>query len=300
MSNYIALKALAECAYPGPWYVENGMDQVRDNADDFVCETGEDDPVNSAYIAAANPAAVLELIAEIERLKSELFDESMMSECMRQFRADMIELGVVGESCPPMMMSEGVSGYIGKLKAECEGLRKHAPHPEIIWCDCGDGHHANSYGAGFMAANEGVCENCDAARGATKEITCSLELFEGLRTDAACVDDLSAIIRQLVHSLRKAAPDHALPAKAVGYLVRKGLQGSPLRSKADGVEPDLNTHDKVCGWTAEDEASSRIIYGQWANLSQYVPWVEGGNSLKQDEARRMHAVIEGKDYCYGR
>jgi hypothetical protein len=63
------------------------------------------------------------VVAERDKLKAELFEESMMSECMRQFRADMIELGVVGESCPPMMMTEGVSGYIGKLKAEREGLR---------------------------------------------------------------------------------------------------------------------------------------------------------------------------------
>lgn len=34
---------------------------------------------------------------------------------------------------------------------------------ETVWCACGDGHEANSYGAGFMAANNGVCENCDAA-----------------------------------------------------------------------------------------------------------------------------------------
>ena len=33
----------------------------------------------------------------------------------------------------------------------------------IIWCACGDGHAVNSYGAGFMDANDGVCENCDAA-----------------------------------------------------------------------------------------------------------------------------------------
>jgi hypothetical protein len=30
-------------------------------------------------------------------------------------------------------------------------------------CACGDQYPANSYGAGFMAANNGVCENCDAA-----------------------------------------------------------------------------------------------------------------------------------------
>ena len=35
----------------------------------------------------------------------------------------------------------------------------------IIWCACGDGHAANSYGAGFMDANGGVCANCDAALG---------------------------------------------------------------------------------------------------------------------------------------
>ena len=51
------------------------------------------------------------------------------------------------------------------LKAECEGLPKHAPSSEIIWCECGDGYPANSYGAGFMDANGGVCANCDAALG---------------------------------------------------------------------------------------------------------------------------------------
>lgn len=35
----------------------------------------------------------------------------------------------------------------------------------IVWCACGDGHAANSYGAGFMDANGGVCANCDAAMG---------------------------------------------------------------------------------------------------------------------------------------
>jgi len=42
-------------------------------------------------------------------------------------------------------------------------------------------------------------------------------------------DDLAALVRQLVRSLREAAPQHALPDKAMDYLKRKGLQGSPLR-----------------------------------------------------------------------
>ncbi|WP_025856080.1 hypothetical protein [Pseudomonas sp. CHM02] len=51
------------------------------------------------------------------------------------------------------------------LRAENDALRKHQPSDEVIWCACGDGHSANSYGAGFMDANNGACANCDAAMG---------------------------------------------------------------------------------------------------------------------------------------
>jgi phage gpG-like protein len=46
-------------------------------------------------------------------------------------------------------------------------------------------------------------------------------------------DDLTALVARLAHSLRKAAPDNDLPAKALDYLCRKGLQGSPLRKVAN-------------------------------------------------------------------
>lgn len=47
----------------------------------------------------------------------------------------------------------------------------------------------------------------------------------------ATVGDLSALVRRLVQTLTKAAPDNDLPAKAMDYLKRKGLQGSPLRDQ---------------------------------------------------------------------
>lgn len=50
------------------------------------------------------------------------------------------------------------------------------------------------------------------------------------------VDDLAALVRRLVRSLSKASPDHALPAKAVDYLQRIGLQGSPLRDVAINLD----------------------------------------------------------------
>ncbi len=45
-------------------------------------------------------------------------------------------------------------------------------------------------------------------------------------------DDLAALVRQLARSLRKTAPDNELAYKALDYLKRKGLQGSPLRHNA--------------------------------------------------------------------
>lgn len=44
------------------------------------------------------------------------------------------------------------------------------------------------------------------------------------------VDDLSALVRQLVHALRKATTDHDLPDRAMDYLRRHGAHGSPLRA----------------------------------------------------------------------
>lgn len=43
------------------------------------------------------------------------------------------------------------------------------------------------------------------------------------------VDDLAALVGRLVRALKKAAPEHELPAQAMDYLKRKDLLGSPLR-----------------------------------------------------------------------
>ncbi len=72
MTDINKLKEMAVRALPfapGEWFVENGIDQVRDCANDFVCETGEDEPIKASFIAAANPQAILKLIAEVEHLR---------------------------------------------------------------------------------------------------------------------------------------------------------------------------------------------------------------------------------------
>ncbi|HBO2335905.1 TPA: ead/Ea22-like family protein, partial [Pseudomonas aeruginosa] len=74
MTDINKLKELAVRALPfapGEWFVENGIDQVRDCANDFVCETGEDEPIKASFIAAANPNTILALLDEIDQLKAE-------------------------------------------------------------------------------------------------------------------------------------------------------------------------------------------------------------------------------------
>jgi len=72
MTDNTELKRLAEAATPGPWYQHGGIMQVLSHDCETVCETFEDDGEcpDAQFIAAANPAAVLALIAENERLSA--------------------------------------------------------------------------------------------------------------------------------------------------------------------------------------------------------------------------------------
>lgn len=150
MSDFSELKKLAEAAQAFPFA-------------DEACEF----QALSDFYDGCDPAEVLVLIAENEALTKRL-------EVDPRHSYD----GIATRDATIKVLDE----QLDQLKAECEGLRKDAPSSEIIWCECGDGYPANSYGAGFMAANDGVCENCDAAQ---PKVSCPLELFEGLRDSAS-------------------------------------------------------------------------------------------------------------------
>ena len=219
MTGQAALKRVAEAASQGLWG-QDGFEVQNDDINDYRvarCSRLAD----AKFIAAANPAAVLALIAENEQLAK---NYKSLCDSVAHLNA----------------ASTSAGDEVARLKAECEGLRKDAdraaywkqraksaeghlfsgdfraaamelhkysrfestPWPEltgsqhalissaagaviatvnrlrdarrpknrdetdaIIWCACGDGHAANSYGAGFMDANNGVCANCGAALG---------------------------------------------------------------------------------------------------------------------------------------
>ena len=65
--NIEELKRLAEAATPGPWSSHpNGYYGVHSNTG-TICSTGEK-IADALYIAAANPAAILELIQQRDEL----------------------------------------------------------------------------------------------------------------------------------------------------------------------------------------------------------------------------------------
>jgi len=78
MSDYCELKKRAMDATPGPWYEQDDEDSaagavfVMPESDVWmppICRITTE--ANAAYVAAANPAAILELIAENESLRKD-------------------------------------------------------------------------------------------------------------------------------------------------------------------------------------------------------------------------------------
>lgn len=109
MSDYAKLKALAEAATPGPWsYDGSYVCPARVEVGTTYVETWRSvadchQPENTQFIAAANPAVVLELIAENERLR----------EAHEQVCTNYNQVSYA---------SEERGKQIDQLKAECEGL----------------------------------------------------------------------------------------------------------------------------------------------------------------------------------
>jgi len=78
-TEFSALEAAAKAATPGPW--EESFDDVLVHRYAILCECRTlkiknvhidmDGKKNAAYIAAANPAAILELIAELRQARAE-------------------------------------------------------------------------------------------------------------------------------------------------------------------------------------------------------------------------------------
>lgn len=124
--NNEELKALALAAPSGPWYAP---DETAHKGTVFDCDLGSllcyegiesEQEACVAYVAAANPAAVLGLIADNERLepyKTAYMEWSDKTDWVQE-TAEVRELG--------KHRADVIRDRFDALKAECEGLRKDA------------------------------------------------------------------------------------------------------------------------------------------------------------------------------
>lgn len=110
MVDLVKLRELAQAATPGPWVYDAGdgrKNQRMNLMEEVVSEYDQSRPLvtllatawkperhkcavaNATFIAAANPAAVLELIAEIERLREALKPFAQLKPVSWSLEADM-------------------------------------------------------------------------------------------------------------------------------------------------------------------------------------------------------------------
>jgi len=148
MTDIQKLKALAEAAPTGPWECENDSLYFKDDGYTrhlLDADSGSDVEEDAYYaalkfIAAANPAAVLELIAEIERLERK---NSNQAQTIREY-SDLVMGGDVSlgmlradirvttgerdqlktENTDLHATLQAAKGEIERLKAENEALRE--------------------------------------------------------------------------------------------------------------------------------------------------------------------------------
>jgi len=168
MTDNTELKRLAEAATPGPWYQHGGIMQVLSHDCETVCETFEDDREcpDAQFIAAANPAAVLALIAENDHLAM----------CARQWEEAAMQWGAERDQLRAEVagLKTGYEAYErvnAELKAENEALREEVALDDKIIADrdqpaeyvrlsCARAVHPLRHGA-----DRGAAQGCGAVSG---------------------------------------------------------------------------------------------------------------------------------------
>jgi hypothetical protein len=103
-------------------------------------------------------------------------------------------------------------------------------------------------------------------------ITGLLNEISEAREALECTQDLVQLVGQMIQAIRNDRPNSPLAERALDYLKRKRLM-TFLRAAP--------SHDEYI------ENAARVIYEQWSDHPDYVPWVDGGNSLRQDKARQL-------------
>ncbi|MFJ7792304.1 hypothetical protein [Pseudomonas sp. NPDC096950] len=93
--------------------------------------------------------------------------------------------------------------------------------------------------------------------------------------------------------------EHATGTRLLDTLTGFRTERDQLRAEVAGLKTGYEAYEAQNAALKEGieallEAFAKELYERWAGQSGYVPWVERGNSLKQDEARRLARAAMGK------
>lgn len=114
-------------------------------------------------------------------------------------------------------------------------------------------------------------------------------------SNTAVVEDLRMLVGKLVRALLKAAPDHALPAQAMDYLERKGLQGSPLR---DTSSKEASAPCRYCDGTGDVHS----LDGEWRGECKECDVHKEASDAAQDQGEagdRLDAICDAYESGVG-
>jgi hypothetical protein len=179
-----------------------------------------------AYIAGQVQQYGQEMVAAALRLSSEKH-EKRAADILHGIESMLLELTTAVMEQPLKAMS----GLAGRARFEnwvrAEALKdEDVSDPEeyvvLVLQRCTDGDYATTWvQAGWNA--------WQAALTLFLQDSVAAQVVPKDGEEPARVEDLAALVRQLVYSLQKAKPGSDLATRAVNYLSRKGLAGNPLR-----------------------------------------------------------------------
>lgn len=107
--------------------------------------------------------------------------------------------------------------------------------------------------------------------------------------DRGKVDELAMLVRQLVHSLRKLAPDNDLTDRALDYLKRNGLAGTFLRGNSTFVPENVPAQLKP------SKASEVVGTSGSASASKNVPALTEQDAVLLEQAASMLEGLESDE-----
>ena len=146
-----------------------------------------------------------------------------------------------------------------------------------------------------------ACGDCGGNRGDCRKVDFSLPAGNAINI-AGFADDWNArapIVQDLVSSRRILPhPGSLLASEMLDTLLAEyNYPANPKNAARSGWEAanrwllkSVHLTESTSDAVLSIETKAREIYGGWSDMPNWVPWIENGNSNRQDDARRIASL----------